>query len=181
MCQQCLLLCHVPSVTNLPTTILYWKLPARQFWFLSAEQWVFVCLPQPHKHHGMPAECYNTLEPTMNAKKSGKSSIFALFPGGVFISGMMFFLLTVSTAVSDYQESHIQAWTLMFSFSCLLLYDCSSHLRCCSTRGPVRTAARYWQFCKKLSLLWTYIHYLRPWKPKMMVISAQPFMVLNLL
>lgn len=64
-------------------------------------------------------------------------------------------------------------------YSCLLLYGCFSCLPCCSIWGPVGTAATYRQSCKKLSLPWTYIHYLRPWKAKMKIISAQPRMVLN--
>lgn len=133
------------------------KLPALLFQFLSAEQWVLVCLLQLYNIKGCLQNATIALNPVWMPSSLARVQIFALFSVRVFISGVIFFLLLFSAAVSDYQERHIQTQTFMF-FSCLLLYDCSSCLPCCCIWGSVGTAARHWQSCTKLSLLWTYIH-----------------------
>ena len=157
MCQQSLLLCHIPCVINLLATVLRCNYQHECFCLLSNR-----CLCMCHSFTNIKGCLQNAmiaLNPLWTPSSPGRVQIFALFSGRVFISGMMFSLLIFSTAVSDCQESHMQTWTFTFSFSSLLLCDCSSCLPCCSIQGPVGTAARYWQSCKNLSLLWTYIHY----------------------
>lgn len=117
-----LLLCFFPSVTNLLARIPYWNHQHSSFTFcLLSNGCLCVCCSFTNIK-GCLQNLTAAVNPVWMPSSLARDWIFALFSSREFISGMMFFFLIVSTAVSNCQERHTQTWTFMSSFSCLLLY-----------------------------------------------------------
>lgn len=71
------------SWTNLLTATPYPNYQQGCFSFCLLSR-VLVCLPQLHKHQGMPAECFNSLESTAKPMSLARVQIFALLVSFLF-------------------------------------------------------------------------------------------------
>lgn len=179
MCQQCFLLCRVPRAINLLPTILYWNYQHDCFSFrLLGNGCSCVCrsFTKVKGHLQNPTVPLSPLwTPRGLARVQSLPCFLAEFLFQAWCSSSLCFPQLWVTVKRVTFRPGLSRPPLAVCF-CV---ECSSCLPWCSIRGPVGAAASSWQSCKKLSLLWTYIHYCIPWKTKTMVISALPCMVLN--